>query len=253
MSSPPFNPDLIPVLKDLLKIGNQLLGTNAANWEELLNAILPPQTNTIRRLCVVYEREMIACSDAKAYFAACVMGAAMLEALLLLLCMVNENTVKLTKRYLKRSGKRVENFETTIYSFGLEDLVEISAELGWIPPSLIDDEWKKMLPEAYLELAATRYPNTSKRDRQASANSLVANPAYSLMFILNMMRNRMHSGRWLRERHQLENEAAFSGWAQVALVAAAHIRDCLISQHSKSIMENWGQLVRKRLGLTHGG
>ena len=86
----------------------------------------------------------------------------------------------------------------------------------------------------------------SKLERETRAKSLTDNPAYSLMSILNMMRKRLHAGNWVKQDHALENEEAFSGWAQVALVAAAHIRDCLFLHYWKSVMEFGKAMVDKR-------
>ena len=148
--------------------------------------------------------------DSKAYFPACVMGAAMLEAFLLLLCMLNQESVKKTHCYKGRIGKRAADFEQTICSFGFEDLVEISAELNWVPASLIAADWKTALPETFIEIVKERRPNMSKAERIRRSESLVVNPAYSLMLLLNMMRNRIHPGRWVRERHVLKDENALA-------------------------------------------
>jgi hypothetical protein len=247
MSSPASNPDLITAIEAFLPTANLVFGTKASSWEEFVSAILPPQINTVRRLCVLYEREMLACRDGKAYFSACVTGASMIEALLLLLCMLNPSAVKSTKRYKKRAGKHMECFDQNIHCFGLDDFVEISAELNWISPSVVSDEWKKALPDAYREIAATRQPNLSKAARESHAHSLAANPGYSLMFLLNMMRNRLHAGKWIRNSYALESEDAFSEWAQVALVAAGHIRDCLIRQHQESLVAFCKEMMLERL------
>jgi hypothetical protein len=215
------------VLAQVLVAANQLLGTSAKTWEELVDAnLLPPRLGILKKLTVFYEQQMLACRDAKAYFPACVMGSAMLEALLLFSCMLNREQVEKTSRYRARAGK--QDFERVLCSIGFEDLVEISAELDWIPSSLISNDWKVALPEAYREIAKERRPKMNGVDRDRRACSLSAHPAYSLMLLLNMMRNRVHPGRWVREGHVLADESAFADWAQVALVAAAHIRDCLV-------------------------
>jgi len=250
MVANPINVGQIEALRELLPIVNKLLNTNACTWDELLEVILPPKINTINRLGIMYEQQMLLCRDANAYFPACVMGASMLEAFLLLLCMLNTVQVASTKRYKERAGKTRHDFDGTICRLGLEDFVEISAELNWVPASLIDEEWKIALPDEFRGLAALRHPNMSKVDREAHANSLITNPAYSLMFILNMMRNKMHPGRWVRQKHELQNEEAFSTWAKVALVAAAHIRDCLLQQHQAAIVEYCKVLMLARLKIT---
>jgi hypothetical protein len=246
----PINPDQIEALRKLLPTVNKLLKTNASSWDELAEAILPPKIKNIKRLCVMYEQQMLLCQDAKAYFAACVMGASMLEALLLLLCMLNTAPVVATKRYKERAGKGRGDFDGTICRLGLEDFVEISAELNWVPASLIDDGWKTALPEDFRELMAARHPNMNKIDREVHANSLITNPAYSLMFILNMMRNKMHPGKWIRQKHELQSAEAFFTWSNVALVAAAHIRDCLLQQHQAALLEYCKEIMMSRLRLS---
>ncbi|HEX7287522.1 MAG TPA: hypothetical protein VF532_15145 [Candidatus Angelobacter sp.] len=241
--------DQSEALKALLPTVNKLLNTNATSWDELVDAILPPKLNTIRRLGVMYEQEMLLSLGAKAYFAACVMSASMLEAFLLLLCMLNPGTVATTTRYKDRVGKSVDDFDGIICRLGLEDFVEISAELNWVPDSLIDEGWKTALPADIRELFALRYRNMSKSKIEAHASSAARNPAYSLMLLLNMMRNKMHPGKWIRQNHELQSQEAFSTWAHVALFAAAHIRDCLLLQHQAAMVEYCKGLMLARIKI----
>jgi len=245
-----INPDEIPALVELLPFANKVLNTNARTWNELSEALLPPNIKTVKRLGVMYEQQMLLCRDAKAYFPACVMSASMLEALLLLLCMLNAPTVATTRRYKERAGKNPDDFDGTICRLGLDDFADISTELNWIPASLISDEWRVSMPEAYREIIEMRHQNMSKANRDVHINSFNKNPAYSLMLLLNMMRNKMHPGRWIRQKNELQNEEAFSAWAQVAVVAAAHIRDCLLQQHQAALVEYCKQRAFSRLKIT---
>jgi hypothetical protein len=242
-----INVDQIEALKTLLPTVNKLLNTDAKSWDELVDAILPPRISTIRRLGFIYEQQMLLSLEAKAYFAACVMGASMLEAFLLLLCMLNSNTVASTRRYQDRAGKSIDNFDATIFRLGLEDFVEISAELNWVPASLVDEGWKAALPDDMRELLASRHRNMSKAKIEAYASSVARNPAYSLMLLLNMMRNKVHPGKWVRQNHELQSQEAFSTWAHVALFAAAHIRDCLLQQHQAALLEYCRGLMLARI------
>jgi hypothetical protein len=244
------HPDEIPEIVELLPFANKLLNTNAATWNELSEALLPPNIKTVKRLGVMYEQQMLLCRDAKAYFPACVMSASMLEAFLLLLCLLNLAPVAATRRYIERAGKNPEDFEGTICRLGLDDFADISTELNWIPASLISEEWKVSMPEAYREIIELRHQNMSKANRDVHINSFNKNPAYSLMLLLNMMRNKMHPGRWIRQKNELQNEEAFSAWAQVAVVAAAHIRDCLLQQHQAALIEYCKQRMLSRLKIT---
>ena len=239
--------DLAKALAKMLLVANTLLGVSAHTWDELVDAILPPRLALLKQLAVLYEKQMLACRDAKAYFPACVMGAAMLEAFLLLLCMLNQENVKETDCYKGRISKRATDFEQAICYFGFDDLVEISAELNWVPASLISSDWKTALPDAYKEIVKERRPNMSKAERTRRSQSLAVHPAYSLMLLLNTMRNRIHPGRWVRERHVLKVEYAFSEWAQVALVGAAHIRDCLLVHSQQDLIEMTKRAMHEKL------
>jgi hypothetical protein len=153
---------LAKLLAAMLPAANKLFGTAAATWDELVDIMLPPRLSLLKRLSVLYEKEMLACRDAKAYFPACIMGVAMLEAFLLLLCTLNRDQVANTKCYRSQTGKRAKDFDQAICYFGFEDLVEIAAELNWVPATLVSDNWKTALAETYQEIAKERRPNMSK-------------------------------------------------------------------------------------------
>jgi hypothetical protein len=189
---------------------------------------------------------MLACRDSKAYFAACVMGAAMLEAMLLFLCLMKRGDVEKTDAYQKRAAKK-EEFERAICSFGLDSLIEISSELNWVPASIISEDWRTALPESFKELMKTRPTNMSREVRESRAAALAAHPAYSLMHLINSMRDRVHPGKWVKNRHKLESLEAFDGWAGALLVGTAHIRDCLMVHHQNALLELMQKAVNERL------
>jgi uncharacterized membrane protein len=89
----------------------------------------------------------------------------------------------------------------------------------------------------------------SKVKVEAHASSVAKTPAYSLMLLLNMMRNKVHPGKWVRQNHELQNQEAFSTWAHVALVAAAHVRDCLLKQHQAALLEYCRGLMLARIKI----
>jgi len=103
--------DLDQVFAQLLLTANQLLGLSARSLDQLLDDLLPPKMALLQRLAVRYEKEMLACRDGKAYFSACVLAAAMLESLLLLLCLLNRVAVEKTDRYKSRTSKRTASFD----------------------------------------------------------------------------------------------------------------------------------------------
>src|SRR4051812_14330187 len=103
-------------LDKLLEIANLMFGTNAKTFDELGDHMLPEDCATAKRLSVFYEVEMIACRDAKSYFGSCVMGAAMLEAFLLLLCLSNQEKVQQTEWFSKRAGTKKRDVKQVLTS-----------------------------------------------------------------------------------------------------------------------------------------
>ena len=240
------------ITPELLAVANATMGTSAKTMDEFVDALLPKSHLQLKRLAVLYEQQMLACRDSKAHFAACVMSAAMLESFLLMLCLINQQEVKDTEAYEERAGSdRKTPFERKICSVGFETLIEISNELEWVPSSLISDDWKTALPEAYKEIMRERPTNVSREDRESHATSIAANPAYSLMLLINMMRNKVHAGRWIKEGNELKSEGAFDGWAAALLVGAAHIRDCLVEHHQRALIELMKRAMLEKM-KSHG-
>ena len=60
-----------------------------------------------------------------------------------LVCLLSPDTVQRTRRYKDRMGKKSQDFESIIARFGMEDFIEISAELKWISSALVSDERKQ--------------------------------------------------------------------------------------------------------------
>ncbi len=233
-------------LEALLPIANRLLKMNAQSWDELVDALLPPDIALAKKLAVFYEAEMLRCRDAGAFYAGCVMGAAMIESLLLLLCLQKASDVSATKSFMRRCGTAGKDFSRQLHSLGFDDLISISAELNWIPSDLVSEEWKQGLGDTFKEVVIERGTHMSKAEREERAAALRDMPAYSLMLLLNHLRNRIHGGRWLKERQQFTSEAAFQGWAQAAIVGAAHIRDCILAEHMRTFASGLqAEMIRK--------
>jgi hypothetical protein len=77
-----------------------------------------------------YHREAERCASASAYFSACILAAAALEALLLSYCYVEDRQVRTTLAYKQKKFKAKRN---RFSEFNLYQLINIAAELNWIP------------------------------------------------------------------------------------------------------------------------
>lgn len=245
--------DIEAANRELLPLANSLLGTSAQTFDALIDSILPPKILELKRLAVMYEAQMVLGKDAKAYYSACVMGASMVEAILLILCFFNHEKVKRTRRYVERCGSNNE-FDKRMLRLGLDDLIEIADELKWVPEDLIDKGWKNALPNEFRAMALERRPNQPKEKAEQLAAWVSSNSALVLMRLLITMRNRVHPGRWVRQNHQLVDDTAFNTWSQVVVVAAAHLRDCLFAELQSAMNAFLLELIQQSISrkLFHG-
>lgn len=113
-----------------------------------------------------YDREARKCARAGAWLAATVMQASALEAGLQAMCFLYPVEVKRTRVFAKKRfrGKRAKALE-----LGLEQLIELASEAGWIP---------------------------AQRFRWAGKRATIGQFCHEL----RKVRNRVHPGRWARDR-----------------------------------------------------
>src|SRR6202158_3393035 len=83
--------------------------------------------NLLRKIILRYHSEAEKCASVRAYYAACVMIGAALEAMLLQMCDLFEDEVGQAVLKLPRRPKG------TIENWGLDDLIKIAVALGWLP------------------------------------------------------------------------------------------------------------------------
>jgi len=85
-------------------------------------------------LALFYRREARKCAKERAYLAACIMQASMLEALLHAMCFLYPDQVRKTAIYQRKKfrRKRHKSLDFTLY-----ELINIADELAWFPPKLI--------------------------------------------------------------------------------------------------------------------
>ena len=113
-----------------------------------------------------YHREAVRCSRGRAYFSACVMQVAALEASLQTICCLYPQDVTRTSIYQRTRfrGKRNKCLEFSLY-----ELIKIADELSWFPP---------------------------KRFTWAGKRATIGGFGHEIRKI----RNHIHPGLWARER-----------------------------------------------------
>lgn len=82
----------------------------------------------LRKIAIRYEREALKCKSVRAYYAACIMLGAALEAILIQMCDLFQDEVKEAIARLEKKPKG--RFDR----WGLDDLIKVAVEAGWLPP-----------------------------------------------------------------------------------------------------------------------
>jgi hypothetical protein len=114
-----------------------------------------------------YKTEAEKCKENRAYLAGCVMYGAMLEAILLSMCLCYPDQVRRTEIYKRKYKKRC-NINKFLY-ISLRDLIKIATKLEWLP---------------------------AKTDVRKLEEAEIGN----LTEIITEIRNLIHPGKWIREK-----------------------------------------------------
>lgn len=85
-----------------------------------------------------YYHEADRCAKSRAYFSACILAGAALEAMLLSMCYVEDRQVRRSSIYKhKVQNKKFKSKRNRFLEFRLHELINIAAELKWIPSNEI--------------------------------------------------------------------------------------------------------------------
>jgi hypothetical protein len=87
-------------------------------------------SDRLAKIAIFYHREAQRCADVRCYFTATVIAGAVLEALLLSFCYVEDDRVRLTSVYRHKKFRTRRN---RFLEFKLYQLINIATELKWIP------------------------------------------------------------------------------------------------------------------------
>ncbi len=220
--------------KQILQQFNLALGTSIKNFDELavFKNYLPAEFRKLQDLCLFLEKEFLDCAGAKAYFSACLSGAAMIEAFLLLLCWLNKDEVIASVPYKKHAKTR--DFDAVWGSLSLESLIEIAETLKWIPADMVKADLSSAIALGYEEIAVAR-----GMDAQAISKgkeSLMLHPAIALFDLMRELRNCLHAGRWIRQDKPF-NPEPFGQWSHLGVILIGEIRDCLVIKFTKDMQK----------------
>lgn len=233
---------LAELQRQMLHQFNKLFGAEIKEFGELetFRKYVPPEFQKLQALCLFLEKDFLKAKDGGAYFSACISGAAMIEAFLLVLCWSNQDAVTALDIYRKHAKTR--SFDAAWASLSLETLIEIAHALQWIPADIVRVELRTSMAAAYEELASSR--GLPQEEIEASKNALMQRPAVALFDLMREIRNSLHAGRWIRERRAF-NPEPFDEWSQFGVVMIAEIRDCLAIKFAKDMQTRVSEAAAK--------
>jgi hypothetical protein len=191
----------------------------------LLGSIMNVKLLAVYELALRCETEMYTCERAGAYLAGCLMGAAMNEACLSLLCLSYREEVMTTHHY--RNAKLRESYEVMVGHWKFEHLIRVAKELTWIPNTVVDAPTIAALLDAYRELMPASYPTMLRAEIEMGAAEFETAPGIAMLKLIQELRNSIHSGSWIRGKRRLD-DTHFDGWCRIAIRVSAETRNCLL-------------------------
>jgi hypothetical protein len=216
-----------PVLDALARA----VGASSATIEAIATAALPFEFLRLRDSADFYQDECYRAKRSEAYLSACIMAAAAVECLLLMLAFLYEDEVLQSKTYQKRKYQR------GVVQLQLNELIQLSTNLNWIPKALIAHEWRD-----YLKVKSHRdfLARLVQSDNEGSLQ-LPDDPGQALVKFLHGLRNCIHGGRFVR-MNASPNRPDLDRACKVALLAYEELKETLLAQ----IMRDFRKIKRVR-------
>jgi hypothetical protein len=198
------------MLSSVNRAASDLLGLDEARGEvtNTLRQIMNPKQVMVYDLALRCETEMITCERERAYFSGCLMGAAMNEALISLLCLLFEERVKQTQHYAKAQQR--ETYAVMVGNWKFEHLIRVVDELQWIPNDVVAPEMLAPLAEVYRELMPTSYPEMSTEEIDAEAGEFTTRPGLAMLRLVQELR-KFHPCRTMDSRPKGSGSHALRG------------------------------------------
>jgi hypothetical protein len=203
-----------------------------AEPEELIRAmrqLMDAQQLRMFDLGLLCEGETIKAQAAGAHLAACLMGAAMNEAILALMCLKYEPEVMATKQFNYSIRKKSRPFREVIADWHFEQFIRVAEECEWIPREIVNEDIKLALAEGFKELMPITHPEMTQADITRGAESFYTYPGTAMLRTAQNLRNAIHAGRWMKSKSPLIVEH-FTEWCRLATHLCGEIRLCLLKR-----------------------
>jgi hypothetical protein len=207
----------------------RVAGVHSATIESIATAALPFEFLRLRDSADFYQGECYRAERSGAYLSACIMAAAAVECLLLMLAFLHEDEVLQSKTYQNRK------YQGGVIQLQLNELIQLSTNLNWIPKALINHEWRDYL-KSHRDFLAGLF-----RSDNEGPLRLPDDPGQALVKLLHGMRNCIHGGRFVR-MNTSPTRPDLDRACKVALLAYEELKETLLVQ----IMRDFKKIKRVR-------
>jgi hypothetical protein len=190
-----------------------------AEIQQRLSAAVPEEIERLTLVADYYAAQCDNCLAAAAYFPASVMAAAMIESLLLLNAFMERDCVTKHSIFLNRSYQKSTS---SVFHLQFNELIALSAVLGWLPAKTIDQELvQRILEDDPVLKLILSFSNCRRADFQ--------NPGLVIMKFLQGVRNAVHGSRLASTMTTIGNlKVDFACF--FAVLAAIDIKTALATQ-----------------------
>jgi hypothetical protein len=187
----------------------------------------------VYKLSLYYAIEADRCFEQGAFFASCLLTAAANEAFLALTCFYEQNLVKTTSVF-RGLHKPSKAFRDVIADCGLDRLIRISNELGWIPNDVVNAQLLEAIVTDFPKLARTVYPNWNQARIREKIGAFRGSPGAEMLKVMQDMRNLVHAPRWLKTGSILD-DTEFEENCKLAVLAGREVVQCLSVRTTKAL------------------
>jgi hypothetical protein len=208
------------------------VGASSAKIESIATAALPLEFLRLRDSADFYQDECYRAERSGAYFSACIMAAAAVDCLLRMLAFLYEDEILESGTYRNRKNR---HGEPSVNQLELNELIQLSANLNWIPKGLITHEWRDYL-KSHRDFLTRLIQSGNERSRR-----LPDDPGLALVRFLQGVRNCIHGDRFVRTNAS-PNRKDLDCACKVALLAYEELKETLLAQ----IMRDFRKIKRVR-------
>jgi hypothetical protein len=148
------------------------------------------------RAAIFYANQADICRSSGSFFAADLMIASAIEALLTFFALICVGDVQKSIAY--RGFSKGKTFEERLFHATFDKFIALAIELEWVPSDVVDTEILKASIQDFPVALAGLFPRLSPEERAKKAEAFALQPGIEMLRILQDLRNLIHPSRCAR-------------------------------------------------------